>query len=331
LADAIEREGGQIANGVHARTITGGAGAEVETRDGPVIRARAIVVATHTPVNDRVAIHTKQAPYMSYVVGLRVPRGVMPRALFWDTEDPFHYVRLQSLSRLREPFERESNGHDLLIVGGEDHKTGQANDGDERFGRLEEWARRRFPRAGQREFEWSGQVMESVDGLAFIGRNPLDDDNVFIATGDSGQGMTHGTIAGMLLTELISGRDHPWSRLYDPSRKPIRAAAAFASENFNVARQYGDWVTPGEVETEDHIFVDSGAVIRDGLAKIAVYRDAAGRLTRCSAVCPHLKCIVAWNAVERTWDCPCHGSRFDPYGVVLNGPANRNLDLIEKE
>jgi Rieske Fe-S protein len=173
--------------------------------------------------------------------------------------------------------------------------------------------------------------MESMDHLAFIGRNPLDDENVFIATGDSGQGMTHGTIAGMLLTELISGRDHPWSRLYDPSRKSIRAAAAFASENLNVARQYGDWVTPGEVDSEEHIFAGSGAVIRDGLAKIAVYRDADGRLTKCSAVCPHLKCIVHWNAADHTWDCPCHGSRFDPHGVVLNGPANRNLDPIEKE
>ena len=331
LAEAIEREGGRIANGVHAQSITGGSEAHVETRDGPVIRCKAIVVATNTPINERVAIHTKQAAYLTYVVGLRVPRGAVPRALFWDTEDPFHYVRLQSLSDSGEPFERDGNSHDLLIVGGEDHKTGQAGDGEERFRRLEEWARRRFPRAEQLEYEWSGQVMSSVDQLAYIGRNPLDDDNVYIATGDSGQGMTHGTIAGLMLTELIFGNEHPWSKLYDPSRKPIRAAAAFASENLNVARQFGDWLTSGDVESEEHIFAGSAAVLRDGLSKIAVYRDSDGRLTRCSAVCPHLKCIVNWNAVEHTWDCPCHGSRFDPYGVVLNGPANSNLDRIDEK
>jgi glycine/D-amino acid oxidase-like deaminating enzyme/nitrite reductase/ring-hydroxylating ferredoxin subunit len=330
LAQAVEREGGQIANHVHADSIVGGSAARVETRDGPVIRCTAIVVATNTPINDRVAIHTKQAAYLTYVVGLRVPHGAIPRALFWDTEDPFHYVRLQPLTS-REPFEQEHDRYDLLIVGGEDHKTGQAADGEERFRRLEAWARLRFPQAQQLEYEWSGQVMASVDRLAYIGRNPLDDDNVYISTGDSGQGMTHGTIAGMMLAELISGNEHPWSRLYDPARKPIRAAATYASENLNVAKQFGDWLTSGDVESEEHIFAGCGAVIRDGLAKIAVYRDPNGRLVRCSAVCPHLKCIVNWNAVEHTWDCPCHGSRFDPYGVVLNGPANRNLDPVENK
>src|SRR6185503_20399148 len=142
------------------------------------------------------------------------------RALYWDTGDPYHYVRLQSDEK-----------HDVLIVGGEDHKTGQANDGNERHGRLEQWTRERFPQTQEVEFRWSGQVMEPADGLAFIGRNPLDEDNVYIATGDSGQGMTHGTIPGMLLPALIQGRDNKWKDLYDPGRVRLRALPEYASEN----------------------------------------------------------------------------------------------------
>ena len=135
----------------------------------------------------------------------------------------------------------------MLIVGGEDHKTGQANDAEQRFQRLEAWTRERFGEIPEFEYRWSGQVMEPVDGLALIGRNPLDHDNVYVATGDSGNGMTHGTIAGMLLTDLIVGRENPWAGLYDPSRKSLGAIKAFAKENLNVAVQYADLVTPGEV------------------------------------------------------------------------------------
>ena len=147
-----------------------------------------------------VAIHTKQAPYVTYVIEFASQR-VCSRALYWDTLEPYHYVRVQS--------DKANASFDVLIVGGEDHKTGQANDGIERFGKLEQWTRERFPQMQEIEFRWSGQVMEPADGLAFIGRNPLDADNVYIATGDSGQGMTHGTIAGILLTDLIQDRENP--------------------------------------------------------------------------------------------------------------------------
>jgi glycine/D-amino acid oxidase-like deaminating enzyme len=229
LAHAIVRDGGRLFGQTHATKIEGGTEARVETTDGSVVKSEIVVVATNTPVNDRVAIHTKQAPYVTYVIGVRVPKGSVTRALYWDTGDPYHYVRLQS-----------EDGHDVLIVGGEDHKTGQANDGNERFARLEQWTRERFPQIGEVEYRWSGQVMETVDGLAFIGRNPLDDDNVYIATGDSGQGMTHGTIAGMLLTDLIQGRESSWEDLYSPSRIRLKALPEYASENINVATQYAD-------------------------------------------------------------------------------------------
>jgi nitrite reductase/ring-hydroxylating ferredoxin subunit len=219
---------------------------------------------------------------------------------------------------------------DLVIVGGEDHKTGQADDGAERFARLERWARERIPQLKEIEFHWAGQVMESIDGLAFIGRNPVDQDNVFVITGDSGQGMTHGTIGGMLLTDLILGHNNPWAGLYEPSRKPVGAIGRFAKENLNVATQYAGWLTGGEISSPDELPRGHGAILRKGLTKVAVYRNEHGHVTQCSAVCPHLDCFVAWNATERTWDCPCHGSRFSPEGNVLNGPANMGLAKISE-
>ncbi|HKV32680.1 MAG TPA: FAD-dependent oxidoreductase [Pyrinomonadaceae bacterium] len=311
---AFTRHGGRIFNETHATTITGGAETRVETNSGPVVRCDAIVVATNTPVNDRVAIHTKQAPYVTYVIGIQVPKGSVTRALFWDTPDPYHYVRLQS-----------ADGNDILIVGGEDHKTGQENDGRDRFGRLEQWTRERFPQVSEVEFRWSGQVMEPVDGIAFIGRNPLDDDNVFIATGDSGQGMTHGTIAGMLLTDLLQGRKNRWEDLYSPSRITLRAMGEYAGENINVASQFTDYLTPGEIKSEDELKPGGGAIMREGLSKLAVCRDEGGTVHKLSAVCPHLGCVVAWNSTEKTWDCPCHGSKYRADGRVYQGPANSDL------
>ena len=314
LVRAISRDGGRLFGHTHATTIEGGENARVETAAGPVITCEAIVVATNTPVNDRVAIHTKQAPYVTYVIGASIPKGSVATALYWDTLDPYHYVRVQAVG-----------DHDVLIVGGEDHKTGQESDCYERYGRLESWTRERFPQIGDIEFRWSGQVMEPVDYLAFIGRNPLDSDNVFIATGDSGQGMTHGTIAGMLLTDLIQDRENRWTDLYSPSRVTLRATPEFASENINVAAQYSDYVTAGDIKSEDELKPGQGAVMRHGLSKIAVYRDENGAIHKRSAVCPHLGCVVAWNSTEKTWDCPCHGSKYRADGRVYQGPANSDL------
>ena len=295
--------------------------ARIETRDGQTVTAGAVVVATNTPVNDLLAIHTKQAAYRTFVNGATVPAGSISKGLYWDTPNPYHYVRLSRSS---------SATSDVLIVGAEDHKTGQADDAEARYVKLEEWARARFPMMTDIEFRWSGQVMQPVDGLAFIGRNPMDEPNVYIATGDSGNGMTHGTIAGILLTDLIQGREHAWSTLYDPSRKTLGALNTFAKETLNVAAQYVDWVTPGDVKENVLVPPGAGAVVRRGLKKIAVYCDDAGQLHEKSAVCPHWGGIVAWNHSEQTWDCPCHGSRFDKSGNVLNGPAITNLSLAEE-
>ena len=314
VAAAAKRDGVRIYNRTHAYSFSGGAPARVDTDRGTVT-ADAIVVATNTPVNDLVAIHTKQAAYRTFVVGARVPRGAVPQILLWDTADPYHYVRIQRLGEQ----------HDVLIVGGEDHKTGQADDGDDRFARLEAWTRERFPDAGTFDYRWSGQVMEPVDCLALIGRNPLDHDNVYVATGDSGTGMTHGTIAGMLLTDLITSRANPWTALYDPARRTLGALKEFSTENLNVAAQYVDLVTPGEVADVSEVKPGEGAIIRRGVKKIAVYRDETGAIVERSAFCTHLGCVVRWNSMEKTWDCPCHGSRFHTDGHVVNGPAVKAL------
>lgn len=314
LTKAIQRDGGLVFMNSHADTIEGGKPGRIKVGKREVT-ADHVVVATNVPFNDRLAIHTKQAPYMSYVIGARVPIGSVHKALYWDALESYHYVRLQAMDQ----------AHDILIVGGEDHKSGQADDTHERHGRLEAWARERFPQMGAVEYIWAGQVMETIDGLAFIGRNPLDKDNVFVVTGDSGMGMTHGTIAGMLLTDLILGVANPWTSLYDPSRKPVRAARNFIGETLNMAAQFGDWFAKGDVGSVDQIGKNDGAVLRRGLSMVAAYRDENGVLHERSAVCNHLGCIVHWNSSEKTWDCPCHGSRFDKLGRVFNGPANRDL------
>ena len=317
VARAIQQRGGRLFTNSHVTQLDAKSRVVVTTHGGWQVSADALVVTTNTPINNTVTLHTKQAPYVTYVIGARIAAGSLPKALYWDTEDPYHYVR--SHTEVLDGHE-----HTVLIVGGEDHKTGQAEDGERRYAALETWMRERFPMAKEVLFRWAGQVMESIDGLAYIGRNP-GDSNVYVATGDSGMGMTHGTIAGLLLSDLILGRTSPWATLYDPARQPIKAAGTFLAESLNMVAQYSDWLTPGDVASEQAIPVDGGAVIRDGLHKIAVYRDNDGVLHRCSAVCPHLACIVAWNSSQKTWDCPCHGSRFDRFGIVLNGPATSDL------
>lgn len=324
LLDACTGRGVRIHGGVKATKVAGGHAAVVETAGGARVRAAAVVVATNSPFIDTLAIHTKQAPYYTYVVAARVPPGSITPALYWDTRDPYHYVRLERTTNTRLGGDNDEPV-DLLIVGGEDHKTAQASDTEERFGALEGWLREHFPSAGVLEYRWSGQVMETQDGLGFIGRNPGDNDNVYVITGDSGMGMTHGTIGGMLVCDLVQGRDNPWADLYDPSRVRLGAAGDFLKENLNVVAQYTAWVTPGEVSSLDEITPNSGGIIREGTRKLAVFRDEAGELHRFSAVCSHLGCIVGWNKAAGTWDCPCHGSRYDALGRVLNGPASQNL------
>ena len=321
LAKRFVKAGGKIYTKTHAVSAEGGKEAVVETKNGPRVTAKHVVVATNVPFNERVAVHTKQAAYRSYVIGAHIPAGVIPHALYWDTDEPYHYIRVVP---------QKNAAKELLIIGGEDHKSGQPPAAPSPYAALEAWGRHRFPQMEEVVYQWSGQIVEPNDGLAFIGRSPLDKPNVYIATGDSGNGLTHGTIAGILLTDLIVGKENPWAKLYDPSRITLSSGGEFVKENANAFEQYLDWVTPGQAKEIDQIKPGEGAVIRRGLNKVAVYRNAEGGFCALSAVCPHLKAIVSWNNKEKTWDCPAHGSRFTPTGQVLNGPANSSLESVSK-
>jgi glycine/D-amino acid oxidase-like deaminating enzyme/nitrite reductase/ring-hydroxylating ferredoxin subunit len=329
LCAAIERMGGKIYTSTRAQGFTKDG---VTTENKYQIKAKHIVVATNTPANDMVTMHTKQFPYRTYVVAATIKKGSIPRALWWDTGQqnsewvthPYHYVRLQSFNET----------HDLLIAGGEDHKTGQADKEyeleEDRFAIVEEWTKQYFPQIERFVYRWSGQVMEPLDGAAFIGRNP-GDDNIYIVTGDSGNGMTHGTIAGVLITDLITGKKNPWEHIYEPSRKMFSVTGTFLKEVASMAAQYSDLITEGDVDEYSEIPNMEGAIVRDGMKKLAAYRDEKGELHIFSAVCPHLKCILEWNNAEKTFDCPCHGSRFTCTGKLLNGPAITDLEEIKEE
>lgn len=320
LREAIVRLGGRIYTQTHVHEITEDEFSTVHTDRDAFVRARHVVVAANTPFNDRVTMHTKLYPYQTYVIAATVPAGSVPTALYWDDLDPYHYVRVTPATP----------GYETLIIGGEDHKTGQQPHPNLAFENLEQWARARFPGLGTVTHQWSGEVLETLDGLAYIGRNPGSEASIWIATGDSGMGMTHGTIAGMLLNDLLLGRENPWTELYNPARKPAKGLGEFAKENLNVARQYLDWAAPARdrVDTPDALRPGEGAVFQRGLHKVAVHRDADGTLHECTAVCPHLGCVVEWNETEHTWDCPCHGSRFTAKGEVLHGPSPVNLGSV---
>jgi glycine/D-amino acid oxidase-like deaminating enzyme/nitrite reductase/ring-hydroxylating ferredoxin subunit len=331
LAKAVVKYGGRIHCDSHVEGVEGGDPCKVKVEGGIRVTARSVIVCTNASISDYVVTHLKMTAYRTYAIAAAVPRGLVDKALYWDTEDPYHYVRLQ---RLDEPHPGVLKGDvlwDSLIVGGEDHKTGHDTNPDERWQRLETWMRQRWPQAREVIYRWSGQVLEPSDGLAYIGRNPDGAENVYLATGDSGQGMTHGTIAGMLLTDMVLGRPNPWELIYDPKRISLHTPSIFdlAKHNLDVAVQYAKGYLAPDLASVDDIPKGEGRVIRAGTKKIAVYRAEDGTVHQKSAVCTHLKCIVEWNGTEKSWDCPCHGSRFAPTGEVLNGPAIMALDDVD--
>lgn len=315
LLEGIGRRGGRVfAHSPVVKVEEVGHHVVATTEDGRTVQAGFGVVATNSPIHDVLAIHTKQAPYRTYVIAAPVARGTVTDALFWDTLDPYHYVRLQP---------RDASD-DVLIIGGEDHKSGEADDAEQRFADLESWARRHFPGMGGISDRWSGQVLEPVDYLPFAGRNP-GNERIYVATGDSGEGLSNGVAASLLIRDLIVGRDNAWAAVYDPRRATLRAAGEFVRENIDVVASFAERLTGGEVASVDDLGPGEGAIIREGLKKVAVFRDSDHRLYRLSAACTHVGCIVKWNAFEQCWDCPCHGSHFAPDGAVLNGPALRPL------
>jgi glycine/D-amino acid oxidase-like deaminating enzyme/nitrite reductase/ring-hydroxylating ferredoxin subunit len=326
LTKAIIDMGGKIYTESRANDIDEH-GAEC---NGHKISAEYIVVATNSPENNRVTMHTKQFPFRTYVIGAKVPKGSLPTALWWDTGDmnskwytaPYHYVRI-------EDYDPE---FDLLISGGEDHMTGRADEEDipeeDRYEKLVSWTKTHFPMMMEVVYKWSGQVMEPLDYLAYIGKNP-GSKNIYIVTGDSGNGMTHGTIAGMLISDLIVEKENPWEKLYSPKRLPLKVPGKFLKEAANMAAQYADYITKADIQEADELHTGEGAILSKGLKRFAVYKDEHNELHVFSAVCPHLGCVLQWNGSEKSFDCPCHGSRFTKEGELINGPAVTNLKTID--
>jgi glycine/D-amino acid oxidase-like deaminating enzyme/nitrite reductase/ring-hydroxylating ferredoxin subunit len=315
LATAAVGHGAMIHEGSRVIAIEDGDPCALHIENGPVVTAKKVFCATHAPLN-RVFLQTKVAAYRSYVLAFR--DVAFPDGLFWDMDDPYHYLSAYPI-----------DGASYLLVGGEDHKTGKETTTGVHFDRLAEWTRARVP-VKDAVFRWSAQVEEPVDGLPFIGRNSMSQ-NVYVATGFSGNGTTFGTIAAMIVESLVTGKESPWASLYAATRvKPLASATAYASENVDFPiHLVTDHLKPPEAASLADIAPGEGKTVRVRGERLAVYRDPKGALHAVSSVCTHLGCTVRFNQAETTWDCPCHGSRFGTDGMVLDGPATRALRTRE--
>jgi glycine/D-amino acid oxidase-like deaminating enzyme/nitrite reductase/ring-hydroxylating ferredoxin subunit len=290
--------------------------------NGQTVTCEDIVIATHNPLvgfgglAGATLFQTKLALYTSYVVAGRVATGTIQDALWWDTADPYRYLRV-------EP----RRDYDLVIFGGEDHKTGQQADTFACFRRLEERLRTLLPEI-ELTHRWSGQVIETPDGLPYIGRSA---DHQYSATGYAGNGLTFGTLAGMMISDAILQRSNPWSELFDPGRKALtRGLWDYVKENVDYPYYLiRDRFAGAEGQSLRAIKRGQGKIIDRNGVKVAAYRGIDGSTEMRSAICTHMGCVVRWNTAERTWDCPCHGSRFKPTGEVISGPAAAPLAAVE--
>jgi glycine/D-amino acid oxidase-like deaminating enzyme/nitrite reductase/ring-hydroxylating ferredoxin subunit len=277
-----------------------------------------VVMATNNPlvglasVTAATLFQTKLSLYTSYALGGRVPSRTLPEALFWDTRDPYDYLRI----------DRHAD-FDYVIYGGEDHKTGQKKQTQRAYARLLGRLKKIVP-AARIDHRWSGQVICTPDGLPYIGENA---EHQFVATGYCGNGITFGTVAAMMARDWTTGRKNPWTDLFAVDRKKIKGAT------WNYLRENKDYpyymikdrIARPEAESVREIKRGQGMVVGSRGKKRAVFRDRNGDLHQLSPVCTHLGCLVRWNPAESTWDCPCHGSRFKPTGEVIAGPAEEAL------
>ncbi|KAF3915394.1 hypothetical protein AA313_de0207879 [Arthrobotrys entomopaga] len=310
---------------------------------GHSIRAESLVMTTNVPLN-AIDLITKNHYYRTYCIATPIPSSSAPSHLLYTNSDPYIYVRTT-------PHPTSPDQKKLLIVGGEDHKTGiqSAEDYATKFSNLASWTKKFFPDASSEpEYAWSGQVVEANDNIAYIGRDSVLGDNIFVATGDCGNGLTHGVIASRILADEIAsidGKDiqghegydyKSWAKVYSPSRTPSRRTIPeVIKENITQVSKYSRAVNV-DVSDIEEIPRCSGAVLHGGLKKlgkpVAVYKDEKGEVRSFSAVCPHAGGIVAWNSVEGSWDCPVHGSRFEgTTGKCVFGPSNRGLGVEDEE
>jgi len=310
LAKLVKEIGGVILEDTQVEKIDSKS-LEVHCAFKGKIQAKDIVCATNSQFFSPMSMHFKLDPQRSYVVGIAVPKGFIPDALYWDNAEPYHYVRIAS----------KNDTQDLLLVGGEDHRVGETAD-PAAYTKLLAWARQTFTLENpQIDCAWSGQVIEPVNLLGYIGKNPKNA-HIYMITGDSGNGLTHGTLAGRVILSLIQGTHHPEHDLYKISGLPLKALPSLL---LNMAASMLGYVKFFCLHSRLLPSKGEGKIVQQGLKKVAVYRDANGCVHKKTGICPHMGAVLEWNCVEKTWDCPAHGSRFDVQGNVLNGPTMKKL------
>ncbi|TDZ46106.1 putative Rieske 2Fe-2S iron-sulfur protein YhfW [Colletotrichum trifolii] len=290
---------------------------EVETQHGHTVTCDHAVEATNIPLQ-KLSIVAEMEYNRTYCIAIRIPKGSVEDCLIYDTAEEYKYVKITE----------GDDKDDYMIVGGMDHKVGQ-EDTSGRFEELETWARERFPQSGAVDYKWSGQVFEPVDYVAFIGLNQARK-RTYVVTGDSGNGLTHGVIAGRLIADEIDGQKNSWADLYSPKRKLSIAASAVTmlTHDIQINSQYKRFLQSDITDIED-LVPGTGGVLNPKASKpIAVYKDENGKVSKVSALCPHMKGVVCWNGVEKSWDCPVHGSRFSKEGLCVEGPSKGNLEPI---
>lgn len=317
FAKAIKSDNCNIYEHTKAIEFNEGDVCTVKTENG-TITASNIVMATHTP-KGIYFVHTSLGPYREYAVAVKLNGEYPEPGIFWDKKPDEHKsMRVYDTTKGK-----------VLMVLGEMHKVGQKENNNECFDKLEQFLRERFSVASV-EFMWSAQQYKSSDGIPFIGLS-TGNTKTYIATGYSADGLTYGTLAGMIISDQINGIENKWSKTYDASRlTPIASAKEFVKENINVAAELiKDWVAKEDAEKFSDVVSGEGKIMEVNGKKCAVHRNHAGGLNVVSAVCPHMGCIVHWNEAETSWDCPCHGSRFAIDGEVLEGPAIAALKKVD--
>lgn len=318
LAERFLEAGGVILEGVRMEGSPDESGARVtvDTNVGKVT-CDAVCLAGHAPLKMGQTVVTKCRPYQSYVLGVRVDEPV-PDALFWDMVEPYHYTRLA-----------QSGDDTFLIVGGSDHATGAEFDTREADHDLEKYVRGRFV-VRAITHRWSHEWWDNGDGLPYMGKAP-GAERVFSSSGYSGEGLTFGTVGGLAMSDLVLGRPSEWAELFAPDRvSTTSAAVAYAHAGVDAVKSFvSDRLRKSEVSSIDEIEADQGAVLKINGEQVAVYRDEHGELHGRSAICRHQGCTVHWNSAEKTWDCPCHGGRYDAKGHVIMGPPRQDLPAVE--
>ena len=280
-------------------------------------KAKKIIYATHTPPGINV-FSFRCAPYRSYMLAVKLKSGNYPEALIYDMQEPYHYIRTH-----------EINGEQLLLIGGNDHKTGH-DDPEKAFEDLEKYTRKYFS-VSSVKYKWSSQYYVPVDGFPYVGQIPFHADGIYCATGYNGNGMMLGSISAQILTDLINEKMNLYTDLFSTKRiSPIDGFKEFVKENADAAYHFvADRLSVHEIDSLKRLKPRTGEVVKFDGRKVAVYRDDNGEIHALNPVCTHAACIVNWNAEEKSWDCPCHGARFDIEGKVLNGPADRDLLKID--